>query len=151
MVGFVAAHIAWNGVSNQKPHWWSIALRSELVLQSASTLRKICLREYSLTVDAIKSLLESRSKVGLALNRWISRNRLAIMSAITYYTDRKWTFWIVQVTVDVINNLFLTCFESLIWIIGPGSTYWNKASYTYEASSCSVWAYWQQQTLNANW
>jgi hypothetical protein len=40
--------------------------------------------KYALTVDAIKKRLPSRNKVSLAVDRWISIDKLAITSVIAY-------------------------------------------------------------------
>jgi hypothetical protein len=66
------------------------ALRNNLVLPSATTLSNICHREYALTVDAIKKKLPSPNKGSLALDRWTSMNKLAIMSVIAYNMDWNW-------------------------------------------------------------
>jgi hypothetical protein len=63
------------------------ALRSQLVLPSASTLSNICPRESRLAVDAIKKQLPSRNKVSFALDGWTSTNKLAIMSVMANYMD----------------------------------------------------------------
>jgi len=54
MLGFVSAHIPSNAISNEELPRSCKALRRELVLPSATTLKTICRREYALTVDAIK-------------------------------------------------------------------------------------------------
>ena len=90
MLGFVLAHIKWCAKSNLELQWSFNALRGWLVLPSASTLSNSCQREYSLTVDAIKKQLLSRKIVNLALDGWISTNKLGIMSVIAYYMDRNW-------------------------------------------------------------
>jgi hypothetical protein len=69
MLGFVSTHIPWNAIPNLELRWSSNALRSELVLLSASTLSNNRWREYTLTVDAIKKQLLSTNKVSLALDR----------------------------------------------------------------------------------
>jgi len=84
MLGFVQAHIPWNAISNIELGQSYNALRSELVLPSASTLHNICRREYTLTVDAIEKQLPSTKKVSLGLDGWTSTNKLAITSVIAY-------------------------------------------------------------------
>jgi len=59
MLDFVWAHIPLNAISNLELQWSFNALRSELVLLSASTLSNIRRREYTVTVDAIKNQLPS--------------------------------------------------------------------------------------------
>ena len=49
MLGFVSAHIPWNTISNLELRRSYKALRDDLVLPSATTLRNICRREYALT------------------------------------------------------------------------------------------------------
>ena len=87
MLGCVSAHHPWNAISNIELGWSYNALRSDLVLPSASTLSNICQRQYSLTVDAIKKQLPPRNEVSLALDGWTSTDKLAITSAIAYYMD----------------------------------------------------------------
>ena len=74
MWGFVLAHLPSNTRSNLELRWSCNAFRSELMLLSASTLRNICQREYSLRVDASKKQLPSRNDVSLALDGWTSTN-----------------------------------------------------------------------------
>ena len=105
MFEFVLAHIPWNAISNLELKQSYNALRSDLVLPSASTLSNICRTEYSLTVDAIKKQLPTRNKVSLALHGWTSTNKLPIMSAIAYYMDRNWAPWEVQLAFDDVNRL----------------------------------------------
>jgi len=112
MLGFVSAHIPWNAISHLELRWSYNALRSELVLLSASTLSNICQREYSLTVDAIEKQLPTRNKVSLALDGWTSTNRLAITSVIAYYMDRNWAMREVQLAFDEVNSLFFSYFNS---------------------------------------
>jgi len=87
MLEFVLPHISSNTTSNLQQHWLSNALRSELMLSSASTPSNICRREYTLPVDVIKNQLPSRNKVSFALDRWISTNKLTITLVIAYYID----------------------------------------------------------------
>ena len=87
MLAFVLAHIPWNSISNLERRRTYQALRNNLVLRSATTLRNICRSEYALTVDAIKKQLPVRHKVSLAYDRWTSTNKLAITSVIAYYMD----------------------------------------------------------------
>jgi len=87
MLGYVSAHIPWNGISNLELRRSYKALHNHLVLPSALTLSNICQREYALTVDAIKKQLPIRNKVSLALDGWTSTNKLAIMSVIAYSMD----------------------------------------------------------------
>jgi hypothetical protein len=111
MLGFVSAHIPWNAISNIELRLSYNALRSELVVPSASTLSNLGRREYSLTVDAIKKQLPSRNKVSLALNGWISTNKLGITSVIAYYMDRNWALREVQLAFDEVDNLFFSYIE----------------------------------------
>jgi hypothetical protein len=90
MLGFVSAHIPWNVISNLELRRSYKALRDDLVLLSATNLSNICLREYVLTVDAIKKQLPSQNKVSLALDGWTSTNKIAITSVIAYYMDCNW-------------------------------------------------------------
>ena len=88
MLGFVSAHISRNAISNLQLRQSYKALRNDLVLPSTTTLSNMCQMEYALTVDAIKNQLPLRNKVSLALDRWTSTNKLAIMSVIAYYMDQ---------------------------------------------------------------
>jgi hypothetical protein len=135
VLGFVLAHIPWNAISNLELRWSYNTLRSELVLPSASTLRNICRREYTLTVDAIKKQLPSTNKVSLALDGWTSTNKLAIMSVIAYYMDRNWALREVQLAFDEVDSPICSYFESSLRITGQGSAYRSTSSLTFERSS----------------
>ena len=135
MLGFVSAHIPWNAISNLELRRSYNALRSELVLPSASTLSNICQREYTLTVDAIKKQLPSTNKVSLALDGWTSTNKLAITSVIAYYMDRNWALREVQLAFDEVNSPIFSYFESSLRITGQGSAYGSTSSRTFERSS----------------
>ena len=113
------------------------------MLPSASTLSIICRREYSLTVDAIKKQLPSRNKVRLALERWTSMNKLAIIWVIAYNMVRNWALREVQLAFDEVDNLLFAWLESQLRMIGQGSTCWGKAIHTFGGSTWSFWAYWQ--------
>jgi len=99
-------------ISNLEPQRSYKALRDDLVLPSATTLSKICRREYALTVDAIKKQLPIQNKVSLALNGWTSTNNLAITSVIAYYMDRNWALREVQLAFNEVDRLFCSRFES---------------------------------------
>jgi hypothetical protein len=58
--------IAWNAISIVELGWSFEALPSELLLPSATTLRNIWQREYSVPVDAIAKQLPSQNNVGSA-------------------------------------------------------------------------------------
>jgi hypothetical protein len=135
MLGFVSAHIPWNAISNLELRRSYNALRSDLVLPSASTLSNICRREYTLTVDAIKKQLPSTNKVSLALDGWTSTNKLAITSVIAYYMDRNWALREVQLAFDEVNSPIFSYFESSLRITGQGSAYGSTPSRTFEGSS----------------
>jgi hypothetical protein len=62
-------------------------------------------------VDAIKKQLPSRNKVSLALDGWISTNKLVITSVIAYYIDRIWALGEVQLAFDEVDNLFFSYIE----------------------------------------
>jgi len=112
MLGFLSAHSRWNPISNHALRWSYGALRHNLVLPSATTLSNICRREYALTVDAIKKQLPLRNEVSLALDRWTSTNTLAITSVIAYYMDRNSALRDIQHTLDGVDRLFCSRFES---------------------------------------
>ena len=135
MIGFFSAHIPWNAISNLELRPSYNALRSELVLLSASTLSNISQREYTLTVDAIKKQLPSRNKVSLALDGWTLTNKLAITSVIPYYMDRNWALREVQLAFDEVDSPFFSDFESSFRITGQGSAYRSTASWTFAGSS----------------
>jgi len=112
MLGFVSAHIPWNGISNLELRRSYKALRDDLVLPSGTTFINICRREYALTVDAIEKQLPLRNKVSSALDGWTSTNKLAITSVIAYYMDRNWALREVQLAFNEVNLLFCSRFES---------------------------------------
>jgi hypothetical protein len=112
MLGFVLARLPWNVISNLELRLSYNALRSDLVLPSANTLSNICRREYSLTVDAIEKQLPSRNKVSLALDGWMSTNKLAIMSDIAYYMDRNWALCEVQLAFDEVDYHFFSYYKT---------------------------------------
>jgi len=112
LLRFVPAHIPWNAISNLELRRSYNALRSKLVLPSASTLSNICRRVYSLTVDAIKKQLPTRNKVTLALDGWTSTNKLAITSVIAYNMDPDWAMREVQLAFDEVNSLFFFYYNS---------------------------------------
>jgi len=148
MLGLVSAHIPCNVIPNLKL-WRSYnALRSELVLASASTLSNICWREFTLTVDAIKKQLPSRNKVSFALDGCTSINKLAISSVIDYYIDRNWALREVQLAFDEVDSPFLSYFESSLRITDQQSTYGSTASWTFEGSSWLFRTDWQPFTWN---
>jgi len=76
------------------------------------TLSNIYWREYALTVDAIKKQLPSRIKVSLALDEWISPNKLALTSGIAYNKDRNWALCEVQLVSDEVDRQCFSHFES---------------------------------------
>jgi len=141
VLGFVLAHIAWNAISNLELRQSYKALCDDLVLPSAMTLSNICLREFALTVDAIKKQLPVWNKVSLALDGWISTNKLAITSVIAYYMDRNWALHKVQLASDDVDCLFYSRFDSWFRMTGQGPTYWSNASHTFEGCAWSFWAY----------
>ena len=141
MLRFISAHIPWNAISNLQL-WQSFkALCGELVMPSASTLSNFCRREYSLTVDAIKHQLPSTNRVSLGLDGWTLTNKLAITSVIAYYMDQNRALREVQLTFDKVNSLLFSYFECLLRTIGQESTYWSKATHTFEGGSGSFRAY----------
>jgi len=135
MIGFVSPHIPWNTISNLEPRSSYDALRSELVLPSASTLSTICQREYTLTVDAIKKQLPSTNKVSVGLDGWTSTNKLAITSVIAYYMDQNWALREVQLTFNEVKSPIFCYFESSLKITGQGSAYGITSCRTVERSS----------------
>jgi len=135
MLGFVLAHLPRNAISYLELQRSYNAICGELVLPSSSTLSKICRREYSLTVDAIKKQLPSRNKVGLALDRWTSTTPLAITAVIAYYMHRNWVLQKVQLAFDEVDSLLFYHIESSSRIIGQGLTFWSNTRHTFEGSS----------------
>jgi len=111
MLGFVSAHISWNAIFNLETRWTYNALRSDLLLQPTWTLRKICWREYSPTVNAIKNQSPSQNHVSLALGRWTSTNKLDITSVIVFDMDRNWVLGEVQLVSNECDRLFFSVFE----------------------------------------
>jgi len=151
MLRIVSAHDPWKSISNLDLLWWWKALRSELLLPSATTLSNIYLMDYSLTVDAIMKQLPSRNEVSSALEGWTSTSKLAITLVIVYYMDQNSAVQAVQLAVDEVDDPYFTLFESWFWMIGQVSTNWSKFSSTSEWRSWSFWAYWQPFTWNYNW
>jgi len=150
MLRTVSAQIRWNAISDLELQHSYNALRSELVLPSASTLSNICCREHPLTVDAIKKQLPSGNKVSLALDGWTSTNKLAIRSVIACNMDQNCALREVQLAFDEVDSPFFPYLEFWIRIAGPGSTYWSTASLTFEGSLSLVWADWRPFTWNYN-
>ena len=90
------------------------------MLPSATTLTIICWRDYALTMYAMQKQLPSQNQVCLALDGWISRNKLTIPSIIAYYIDRNWALHEVQLTTNVVVHLLSSDRESWFQIIRPG-------------------------------
>jgi len=151
MLGFVSAHSSWNVLSNlELQRSYSVFCR-KLVLPSTNTPSNICQRAYWPTVDAMKKQLPSRNEVSLDFDRWTSTKNWAITSPIAYYLDRNWVLREVQLTFNVVDSPFFSSFKSYLRILGQGSTYWSKASHTFEGSSRLVWDYWRPFPWNHNW
>jgi len=74
-----------------------------VVLLSTSTLPNICLREYSLPLDAIKKQLPSRNKLTIALDGWTSTKKLAITSVDDYIVDRNFALREVALAFDEVD------------------------------------------------
>jgi hypothetical protein len=100
-------------------------------------MSNICWREYTLTVDAIKKELSSRSKVSLALDGGTLTNKLAITSEIAYYMDQNWALRKVQLAFNEIDIPFMSFFESSLRITDQGSAYRSTANQILEGSSRS--------------
>jgi len=132
MLWFVSAHMPWNAISNLELQQSYRALRSELLLPSATTLSNICWREYAQTLDAIKTPLPSQNEVSVAFDRWRSMNTLAITSVITYYMDRNWEWSEVQLASNEVVCLFFSAFERELLMIHQGPTHWSEASLIFE-------------------
>jgi hypothetical protein len=77
-------------------------------LPSICTLHNLCWREYSVIEDETKKQLPSRNKVGSALYRQTSAEKLVKTLAIAYYTDRISAFRKVTLTFDYAGNLFFS-------------------------------------------
>jgi hypothetical protein len=107
MLGFVSAHIPWNAITNLELRRTFYALRYNLILPSASTLSNICRSEYSLTIDAIKMQLPTKNKVSVALDGWMSTNKLAIGLVIGYFIDFNWCLREVQLAFDEVCGLLV--------------------------------------------
>jgi len=112
MLRLIYTHIPWNGMSTLGQLWSDNALRSDLVLPSASTLSNICWKKCSLTGDAIKKQLPSIDKASLALQYWTLANRLAIMTVIANYMDRILVLVESQLAFDESDTIFCSYFES---------------------------------------
>jgi hypothetical protein len=112
MLGLVSAHIAWKAKSNLELRWSYNAVLDDLVLTSATTISNICESDFVLTVDAIWKQLPLKNQRGLALNGWTSMNKLAITSVIAYCMDRNRALRETQLSLDEVDHLFFSCFES---------------------------------------
>jgi hypothetical protein len=137
MLRFVLAHMTWNPISTLELQRSYNALLTGLVLLSASTMSNICRREYTLTVDAIKKELSSRSKVSLALDGGTLTNKLAITSEIAYYLDQNWALRKVQLAFNEIDIPFMSFFEGSLRMTDQGSAYRSTANQILEGSSRS--------------
>jgi hypothetical protein len=135
MLGCVLAHSPCNAISNLELRRSNNALRSELVLTSASILSNICRRQYTLTVDAIEKQLPSTNKGSLALDGWTSTNKLGITSVIAYCMDRNCTLREVQLAFDTADGPIFSYFESSLRITGQCSAYESPSSRTLENRS----------------
>jgi len=107
MLRFVSATIPWKAIANLELQQSNNALCSKLALPSACTICIIRRREYSLTVDATKKQLPSRNNVSLALNGWISTNKLVISLFIAYYMHWNWVLWEAQLVCDEADSMFI--------------------------------------------
>jgi len=150
MLGFVSAHIAWNATSNLKLRQSRNVSRSDFLLPSASTLSRICRREYTPTVYAAKKQLPSRNNVSLALDGWTSTNKLAITLVIANYVDWDWVLWEVQLQFDEVDSPFISYFENSLSITGQGWAAKNTASRTIERRFWPFWADWRPFTSKYN-
>jgi hypothetical protein len=112
MLGSVSAHIPWNSISNLELRRSYKALHNDLALLSASTIRKICPREYALTVDAIKKQLPSPNEISLASDRGTSPNKLAIMTVVAYNMDQNCALHEVQHACIQVVHLFFSRFDN---------------------------------------
>jgi hypothetical protein len=141
MLGFFSAHLPTNAISSLVLGRSYKVLRDDLLLPSATTLRKICRTEYVLTVDAIKKQLLSRNKGSLALDGWTSTNKLAIMSVIAYYMECNWALLDFQLAFDKDDRRIFSRFESELRMIGQGPIYWSRASCIFEGCAGSFYAH----------
>jgi len=112
MLGFVSANIPWNAISNLELRQSYKVLHDDPVLPSATTINKICRRDYALTVTAIIKQLASHKKVSSAVDGSTCPNKLAIKSVIAYYMDRTWALREVQLAFDEVECLFFYSFKS---------------------------------------
>jgi hypothetical protein len=63
-------------------------------------------------MDPTKKQLPSRNEVSLALDRWTSKSKLAMMLVIAYCTNRSQPLWEVQLAFGEIDCLRFSTFES---------------------------------------
>jgi hypothetical protein len=66
--------------------------------------------------------LLARNNVGLALDEWISTNKLATTLVIAYYMDRHWALREVELAFYKVDRLFCSCFKSQLGMKGQGPT-----------------------------
>ena len=135
MLQFVVANIQRNTISDLELTQSYEALRSDIVLPSTTTYDIIWQREYALTVVAIKKQLPSRNSGSLVVDRQTSTNKLAIMLVIAYYMDQNRALGEVQLAFYDVDCVFISAFESYLWMIGQQPTDWSNASWTYEGRS----------------
>jgi hypothetical protein len=135
MLGFVSAHIPWNAISNLELRLSYKALHDGLVPPSTMTMSIICGREYEPTVNAIKTQLPSQNQVSLPLDKWTSKNKLAIPWVIVCYMDHYWAFLEVQLAVDEVDYQVLSHFESYLRMKGQGPIGRSNVSHGFEGHS----------------
>jgi hypothetical protein len=89
-------------------------------------------------VDAIKNPRLSRNKDRLGVDRWTSRNNLAISLVIAYDMDRNWALQDVQLAFDKVDGLPFSYFRNEILMIGQEATYWSLTRKTFEEGCPSI-------------
>jgi hypothetical protein len=65
-----------------------------------------------MTGDAIKEHFPSRQKVSFALDRWTSTKNISSMLVIAYDMDQNWALGEVRLTVDYVDPVIVSTFES---------------------------------------
>ena len=82
--------ILFNILTNPELHRILFSLKPDVIIPSVSILCRLLAMEYEKTTNEIQDNIPEGQKVGLALNGWISGNKLAISLVIIYYISKNW-------------------------------------------------------------
>ena len=104
LLGILSASIPLNAISNKELRRAFFILRPDVKIPSVRTLRNLLVKEYEMTLTAIKNQIPVGQKVSIALDGWTSQNRLAITSVILYYISRNWKLEEVQIAFEEVRS-----------------------------------------------